>query len=89
MSRPALVMEQCATIGTEGDLILFFPEGWATIIKGGLQSFMSMHLRFDYDEFAYKWRFRMDAQPYDDVALTAYKGTAKYSSVVTLSSTRT
>jgi len=89
MGRPALVMEQCATLGTEGDLILFCPEGWATIIKGGLQSFMSMHLRFDYDEFAYKWRFRMDAQPYDDVALSAFKGSAKYSSVVTLSSTRT
>lgn len=89
MSRPALVMEQCQTIGTEGDLILFCPEGYATIIKGGLQSFMSMHLRFDYDEFAYKWRFRMDAQPYDDVALSAYKGSAKYGSVVTLNSTRT
>lgn len=89
MSRPALVMEQCATKGTEGDLILFCPDGYAVIIKGGLQSFMSMHLRFDYDEFAYKWRFRMDAQPYDNVALTAYKGTATYSSVVTLNSTRT
>ena len=88
MSRPALVMEQCQTMGTEGDVILFCPDGYAVIIKGGLQSFMSMHLRFDYDEFAYKWRFRMDAQPYDDVALTAYKGSNTYSSVVTLNSTR-
>ncbi len=89
MGRPALPMEQCATRGTEGDLILFCPDGYACIIKGGLQSFMSMHLRFDYDEFAYKWRFRMDAQPYDNVALSAYKGTATYSSVVTLNSSRT
>ncbi len=88
MGRPALVMEQCQTMGTEGDVILFCPDGYATIIKGGLQSFMSMHLRFDYDEFAYKWRFRMDAQPYDDVALTAYKGSNTYSSIVTLHSTR-
>lgn len=88
MGRPALVMEQCQVLGTEGDVILFCPAGYAAIIKGGLQSFMSMHLRFDYDEFAYKWRFRMDAQPYDLAALTAFNGTTKYSSVVTLSSTR-
>ncbi len=88
MGRPALVMEQCQVLGTEGDVILFCPEGYATIIKGGLQSFMSMHLRFDYDEFAYKWRFRMDGQPYDDVALTAFKGSNTYSSIVTLNSTR-
>lgn len=89
MGRPALVMEQCSALGTEGDVILFCPAGYASIIKGGLQSFMSMHLRFDYDEFCYKWRFRMDAQPYDLNPLTAYNGTTKYSSVVTLNSTRT
>ena len=50
---------------------------------------MSMHLRFDYDEFCYKWRFRMDAQPYDDVALTPYNGSNTYSSCVVLNSTRT
>lgn len=88
MGRPALVMEQCPALGTEGDVILFCPAGYAAIIKGGLQSFMSMHLRFDYDEFAYKWRFRMDAQPYDLAPLTAYNGSTQYSSVVTLSSTR-
>jgi HK97 family phage major capsid protein len=87
--RPALVMEQCQTLGTEGDIILFCPEGYATVVKGGIQSFMSMHLRFDFDEFAYKWRFRMDAQPYDNVALTAFKGSNTYSSIVTLNSSRT
>lgn len=89
MGRPALVMEQCQTRGTEGDIILFCPEGYACILKGGIQSFMSMHLRFDYDEYAYKWRFRMDGQTYDDVALTPANGTNTVSSVVTLNSTRT
>lgn len=89
MGRPALCVEQCADLGTEGDIIAFAPEGYFAITKGGIQSFMSMHLRFDYDEFCYKWRFRFDGRPYDDVALTPYKGSTTYSSIVTLSGTRT
>jgi HK97 family phage major capsid protein len=87
--RPALVMEQCNTIGSEGDLIAFAPEGYVCITKGGIESFMSMHLRFDYDETAFKWRFRFDGQPYDNVPLTPYKGVNTVSSIVTLNSTRT
>ena len=87
--RPALVMEQCNTTGTEGDLIAFAPEGYACITKGGIETFMSMHLRFDYDEQAFKWRFRFDGQPYDLAPLTPYRGTSTVSSIVTLSSTRT
>ncbi|HUE15614.1 MAG TPA: phage major capsid protein [Planctomycetaceae bacterium] len=88
-NRPALVMEQCQDLGTEGDLIGFCPEGYACITKGGIESFMSMHLRFDYDEICYKWRFRFDGQPYDDVALTPYNGSTTVSSIVTLNSSRT
>ena len=88
MGRPALVVEQCAALGTEGDVIAFAPEGYACITKGGIQSFMSMHLRFDFDEFAYKWRFRMDGQPYDEAPLTPYKGSSTVSSIVTLSGSR-
>ncbi len=87
--RPALVMEQCQSVGTEGDVILFAPDGYACITKGGIENFMSMHLRFDYDEVAFKWRFRFDGQPYDDVALTPFKGSTTVSSIVTLNSTRT
>ena len=89
MGRPALVMEQCQSLGTAGDLILFAPEGYVAITKGGIESFMSMHLRFDFDETVFKWRFRFDAQPYDNVALTPYKGSNTVSSVVVLNSTRT
>jgi HK97 family phage major capsid protein len=86
---PALVIEQCQSLGTAGDVIAFATDGYACITKGGLESFMSMHLRFDYDEQVFKWRFRLDGQPYDDVALTPYKGTNTTSSIVELSSTRT
>ena len=87
--RPALVMEQCNSIGTAGDIIAFAPDGYLSITKGGIESFMSMHLRFDYDEMAFKWRFRFDAQPYDIKPLTPYKGTTTVSSMLVLNSSRT
>ena len=86
---PLAVMEQCETTGTMGDVIPLSPDGYACITKGGIESFMSMHLRFDYDEQAFKWRFRFDGQPYDDVPLTPYKGTTTVSSIVTLNGSRT
>ncbi len=89
MGRPALVMEQCQSLGTAGDVIAFATDGYACATKGGIESFMSMHLRFDYDEVAYKWRFRFDGQPYDNVVLTPYKGSTTVSSTTVLSSTRT
>lgn len=87
--RPALVMEQCQSVGTAGDLIAFAPDGYVSATKGGIETFMSMHLRFDYDEMAFKWRFRFDGQPYDNVALTPYKGSTTVSSMLVLNSTRT
>lgn len=89
LGRKTLVMEQCASLGTEGDVIAFATDGYACATKGGIQSFMSMHLRFDYDEFAYKFRFRFDGQPYDLNALTPFKGSNTVSSIVTLNSSRT
>jgi HK97 family phage major capsid protein len=87
--RPALVMEQCQSIGTAGDIIAFAPDGYVCATKGGIESFMSMHLRFDFDEMAFKWRFRFDGQPYDNVPLTPFKGTTTVSSMLVLNSTRT
>jgi HK97 family phage major capsid protein len=89
MGRPALVMEQAQPLGTAGDVIAFAPEGYVCITKGGIESFMSIHLRFDFDETAFKWRFRFDGQPYDNVPLTPYLGTTTVSSMNVLSSTRT
>lgn len=89
MGSPALLIEQCATLGTEGDIIAFAPQGYACIVKQlGVESAMSMHLRFDYGESMFKFRFRMDGQVKDDVPLTPYKGSQTTSSVVTLNSSR-
>lgn len=87
--KPVIVCEQCQTLGTEGDIIFVDFGDIACIVKGSIKSEMSMHLRFDYDERAYKWSFRMDAKPYNQTALTPFKGSNTYSQIVTLNSTRT
>lgn len=89
MGRPAMVMEQCQALGTAGDVIAFATDGYACITKGGVQSFMSMHLRFDFGEYAFKWLFRFDGQAYDDVALTPFNGSNTVSSIAVLNSSRT
>jgi HK97 family phage major capsid protein len=89
LGRPALLIEQCQSLGTEGDIICFAPDGYRAIVKGGIESFMSIHLYFDYDQSVFKFRFRFDGQPADDVSLTPYMGSQQTSSIVTLNSTRT
>ena len=87
--KPVIPTEQCKALGTEGDIIFIDLSDMACIVKGAIESAMSMHLRFDYDEMAYKWSFRMDAQSYNTTALTPFNGSNTYSQIITLSSTRT
>lgn len=81
--------EHCPTLGTEGDLILWDPASYGAIVKStGIKGSVSMHLRFDYDETAFKWTFRMDGRPFWDAPLTPANGNTR-SPIVTLSSSRT
>lgn len=88
--RPVLTVEQCATLGTEGDILLVDFTQYAGIRKAsGVTQSMSIHLRFDYDETVFKFSLRMDAQPYWDGPLTPFKGTNTQSPFLSLNSTRT
>lgn len=82
--RPVKVVEFCETLGTEGDIILTDWSQYKTIYKGGVKSDLSMHLRFQYGEMAYRFTYRVDGQPAWDKPLTPYKGTTTTSSIVTL-----
>ncbi|MBU6428428.1 MAG: phage major capsid protein, partial [Cyanobacteria bacterium REEB65] len=68
--RPMLSLEQCPGLGLVGDLQLIDLSQTLAIMKGGVQSSMSIHLKFDYDESVFKWIFRMDAQNAWTKALT-------------------
>jgi HK97 family phage major capsid protein len=75
MGRPVYPVEQCATLGTVGDIVFVdVANGYVVAEKGGLKSDMSIHLRFDYDESVFRFIMRVDGQPVRATALTPYKG---------------
>ena len=82
--RPVMVCESCQTLGTEGDVILWAPQAYLTGTRGGVKEAMSMHLRFDYNEQAYRFIFSVDGQPWHISPITPLKGTNYQSSIVTL-----
>jgi len=75
--RPVIFCEQCATLGTQGDIILAdLQDGYILAEKGGIKSDMSIHVRFIYDESVFRFVLRVDGQPALASALTPYKGGA-------------
>jgi len=84
LGRPVLPIEQCATLGTVGDIIFADLGGYILAEKGGLQSDMSIHVKFDTDESTFRFVMRIDGQPERASALTPYKGSNTTSHFVTL-----
>jgi HK97 family phage major capsid protein len=77
LGRPVYPIEQCSALGTQGDIIFAdFTNGYIVAEKGGLQTDMSIHLRFDYDESVFRFILRVDGQPIRALPLTPYKGGA-------------
>lgn len=73
MGRPVNVIEQAATLGDAGDIILadLSEYYWAT--KGGINAASSIHVRFLYGETTLRWMVRADGQPAWHSSLTPYK----------------
>jgi HK97 family phage major capsid protein len=76
--RPVIPIEQAATLGTVGDIVFADLGGYILAEKGGMQSDMSIHVRFIYDEQVFRFVMRLDGQPVRASALTPYKGGASY-----------
>jgi len=75
--RPVIPIEQCPTLGTVGDIILAdFARGYILAEKGGIQTDMSIHVQFLYDESVFRFVLRVDGQPVRSTTLTPYKGGA-------------
>jgi len=76
---PVLPIEQCASLGTTGDIVLAdFKNGYILAEKGGMRSESSIHVQFLYDEQVLKFVLRYDGQPVRSTALTPYKGGSSY-----------
>src|SRR5262245_37170258 len=82
--RPIIPLEQTATAGTPGDILLIDPTQYLLIDKGGMQSATSIHVRFVNDETAFRFVLRLDGQPIWNAALMPYKGANTLSPYVAL-----
>jgi HK97 family phage major capsid protein len=72
--RPVIAIEQCPTLGDVGDIIFADMSGYILAEKGGVETAMSIHVKFDYDESVFRFVMRVDGQPWRASALTPYKG---------------
>lgn len=84
LGRPVFPIEQCATLGTVGDILFCDMKGYVLAQKGGIKSDVSIHVRFVYDESVFRFVLRVDGQPVRASALTPYKGSDTLSHFVAL-----
>lgn len=82
--RPVIPVEQCAALGTKGDIMLVDFSDYYLLEKGGVESAFSVHLRFDYNETAFRWTVRLDGQHIRNSTLAPYKGSKSLSTAVAL-----
>jgi HK97 family phage major capsid protein len=85
LGYPVHFIEQCNTVGSLGDLMI---GDWSQYIcaekSGGIRAASSMHVRFLYDEMAFKFTYRFDGQPVLSSPVTPFKGTNTLSPFVAL-----
>lgn len=72
MGRPLIFTEHCRKLGDKGDIYLAdFSQYLLGQKKGrGIKADTSMHLKFDYDQMAFRFTFRVDGQPWLPSAVT-------------------
>jgi HK97 family phage major capsid protein len=81
--RPVLATQHCAALGTVGDIVLADLTQYISAVKsGGVESSSSIHLWFDQDAVAFKFRLRMDGQPWRDTTISARTGNNTLSAFV-------
>ena len=84
-NRPIQTIEQCQTLGSEGDILFLDLSQYLIIEKtGGMNATSSLHVRFLYDEQTFKFTYRLDGQPMWNSALTAFNSGVTRSPYITL-----
>lgn len=85
--RPVQFLDNCATLGTVGDIQLVNPKGYYAIKKSegtDPQFAESIHLYFDYNMRAFRWIFRLNGQPFLSAPVAPAKGSSARSHFVVL-----
>jgi len=86
MGRPLIFTEHCQKLGDKGDIYLVdFSQYLLGQKKGrGIKTDTSIHLKFDYDQTAFRFTFRVDGQPWLPSAITPRYSSATLSPFITL-----
>jgi len=84
LGRPVIPVEHCATLGTEGDVLLADLSQYLMIDKGAPQAASSIHVRFLNDETTFRFVYRVDGQASWNKTLTPKNGSNVVSPFVTL-----
>jgi HK97 family phage major capsid protein len=85
LGRPVVPLENCQTVGDQGDIQFVNPKGYYAAKKGLAPEYAeSMHLFFDYGLKAFRWTFRLGGQPYLSAAISPAKGSSTRAHVVVL-----
>lgn len=77
MGRPINVIEHASALGTQGDIALIDMGEYALARKGSVNMQTSMHVRFLFDETAFRFTMRVDGKPKWTAPLTPYKGSTQ------------
>lgn len=77
--RPAIPTDHCSALGDAGDIAMIDWSQYGFASKGTVQTAMSIHLRFDYAETAFRFTYRVDGRPLWDTVLTPRKGSIELS----------
>lgn len=86
MGRPVLPIEQAETLGTKGDISLMDLDSYLLIDKAGegVKGAQSMHVKFDTDEMAFRFTYRVNGQPIWQSPVEQAKSVDSLSAFVTL-----
>lgn len=84
--KPVIPIEHASGAGDVGDIVLADMSQYLLADKGGMNMASSIHVKFLYDETAFRITYRVDGQPVRSSAITPYKATnsTTLSSFVTL-----
>jgi HK97 family phage major capsid protein len=78
MGRPVIPVEHASALGDVGDIMLLDLSQYLIIDKGGLSAAESVHVKFLYDETAYRFTMRNNGKPIWKTPLTPYKGGSSF-----------
>jgi HK97 family phage major capsid protein len=93
--RPTRRLEQCATLGTQGDIVLANMSGYAMAYRArgdagtvdgepGIQKDMSMHLEFDKNRICFRYIIAVNGEAWLQTAITPEQGTSVLSHFIVL-----